>query len=243
MALTIAKRVVAAPSTHRFTRWVPQAALYTISNTGANPSISVVYDSTSSTAPISVSGGSSLMQVNHAYQFGGSMRFRLGDLPGLSDFTNLFDYYRIEQVDVEISCLKNSAAGTSQPSGYQNGDNVMPTIMYAPDFDDDVIPVGASDLTERQKTKSWTFRGDGKPLKFSIQPRPTALVYKEDGTTIGYMTGTAGNWVDCNNVSVPHYGVKFWLEDVWANTNTTGTTADTQFKIKMKYHVSCKDPR
>lgn len=170
--------------------------------------------------------------VANTYQVGGSCFWTLNDVPSVTDFTALFDQYRIDQVDIEISQVQNAASAGNPASQ-------MATIYYCPDYDDADIPASASVLLQKQRCKKWTFRGDGKPLRISVQPRVSMPVYR-DGVTNAYAPASQSTFIDAKNVDVQYYGMKFWIENMYGSAALL--TGETHFKWNVKYHLSFKDP-
>jgi len=224
-----------ASTVHRFTRWGPKLAVTNYDYGGGVTEFQVLSDDGGTSIPLSV--GNTTVDTTAPgtgqYKFGGAMEFKLTDVPSTSDFTNLFDRYEIEQVDIEINNVHNSSTGT-------NGNTAMPVITYVPDFDDSAIPANASVISQYQRAKTWTFRGDGKPLKISLKPRVQVPVY-QSGMTSAYSAGAAGTKVDLAYSAVPHYGLKLWLENCYSGT--TPVVGQTNLTFKVKYHLKFLDPR
>lgn len=236
MALTSVRSIPRDPLKYKFTRWGSTNTVYTSSQSGIAPQVFTAVDDGATTQIISLSAPSTMPGVNVNSQFGAALRFMITDLSAYTEFGALFDHYHIDQVDVEISYLKNTSS-QGLTTG-QSASSAMPTVMYCPDFDDNDVPSNPAELAQRSRTKQWTFRGDGQPLRFSIQPRQAALMYREGGSTIAYGVGGAVQPVDWNYTDIPFYGAKLWFQDVYANTSINGVTGDSSFRIKCKYHLS-----
>lgn len=190
-------------------------------------------DDNTVTIPLSIGSPTADTTANATqYKLGGSMQWTIADVPSSSEFTTLFDRYEIEQVDVEVNCTQNSAT-----VGIVNS---MPTITYVPDFDDATVPANPSTISQYQRAKTWTFRGDGKPLKFSVKPRVQVPVYRT-GVTFAYQAGGPHTLVDLGNTDVPHYGLKFFLENLLSGTSPI--QGETNITFKCKYHFKFLDPR
>lgn len=230
----VARAVRSAPNVHKFMRWGP--ALDFVSGTsGGVPVININPDSGGTSVSLAVGlPAADTSGVPSNYQVGAAMAFKVTDVPNYTDFTALFDQYRLDQVDIEISNLHNNAdAGTAV--------TLMPSVTYCPDFDDGAVPSNSALLSQRQRTKQWTFRGNGQPLKFSVRPRTAAFVYKPSGTTIGYAVGTENTYVNVANNDVPYYGVKLWFSDMYIS-GTGSNVGETHLRVKCRYHFSMKDP-
>jgi hypothetical protein len=232
------RRSIAAPrNVTKFLRWTATQDLVTF-DSGTYLGLANNVDNPSVTIPLQVTGGAmsaTTSGVANNYICGGAMQFRITDVPNYTDFTNLFDQYRIDQVDIEISNIFNTASVGNTLAG-----TVMPSIMYAPDFDDAVIPTTAASLMDRQRAKQWTFRGSGNPLRFSVKPRLANLTYRTGGTTVGYTVAPDSTWINQSFTDVPYYGCKIWFSDLFQQSSQP--TGQTHLRVKMRYHISCKDP-
>lgn len=225
-----------APFSHKFTRYTALSDLVSAFS-GGNPILDQTFDSSATTSCLYGFSGTSMTAdstgIGNSYQGGGAFQFQLSDLPNYTDYTTLFDSYKIDQVDMEISQVQNAASAGNPASQ-------MCTIYYATDYDDATVPTQALTLIERQRCKKWTFRGDGTPLRISLQPRLLQPIY-QDGVTNAYGTASQNTWVDQLNISAAYYGMKFWIENMYMNSSS-GQRGETHFKIRVKYHISCKDP-
>lgn len=219
--------LVRSPPVHRFSRWTGEG-IYQLAVNGAGGNLN--WDSGTATFPVAIN--TPVTDIPYGFncmQFAGACQFTLKDLPDYTDFTSLFDRYEIEQVDMEINCIYNSAsAGTAT--------QVMPTITYVPDFDDSVFPASPADISQYQRAKTWTFRGNGHPLKVSIKPRVSIPV---DASAAAFAPGPTSTMLSVANAAVPYYGFKFWVRGV--AFSTVNPTSSLSFKCK--YHLKLQDPK
>lgn len=236
MALSGMKTGVSNPSSvHRFTRWAASIVV-DLQNSGAVPVPRSSNSDAGTTNPITVGGATTTnTPAGTGESFGGNIKFMIDDLPGATDFTSLFDHYTIEQVDIEVNCLQNTAA-----VNVTNADNVMPSITYVPDFDDSAVPTTGASIREYQRARTHTFRGSGKPLKFSIKPRTAVAVYRT-AISSAYAAGAEGTALNLSYTDVPHYGIKFWVDNMAFDLTNPYTACDLQFR--MKYHLKFQDPK
>lgn len=161
------------------------------------------------------------------YQFGAALNFKLDNVQSASDFTNLYDQYRIDKVSVKIIPLSSEA--TAQSSGY------LLVLYWCPDFDDSIRPTAESDLRQKQGVK--TLRLD-KPRTITIN-KPKALVSAPiTGTTVSAIQ--SNGWINCTESLVIHNGLKMWFKNV--DLRSTATT-QTAFRFELMYHLSFKAPQ
>lgn len=222
-------------SIHRFTRWCSTINVGLTSLGGGVANVSAVVLDGGTTNPINV-GALATTFGSSNFSFGGTAQFSLGNVPSSTDFSTLFDHYTLEQVDVEIDCLQNTTAAL--PGTLVE----MPSIMYVPDFDDAALPSSGSQINEYQRARTWTFRGDGKPLKFSIKPRTAIQVFRSAVTT-AYAAGAEGTPLNIGYTDVPHYGFKFWVDNMALLPTVTSAFDSPVLRVKMKYHMKFQDPK
>jgi hypothetical protein len=142
--------------------------------------------------------------------------FKLSDLPGYSEFTNLFDAYRINWVELMfIPDFMNS-----QANSYVNN-HVMVTCA---DYDDASVPANEAEL---QQHENCVTRNALKDFKVRIQPRAAQAMFGA-GAFTSYAESKAGKWIDCASPAVEHYGYKAVIR----------TVAGTAFNIKVTARVN-----
>lgn len=165
------------------------------------------------------------------YQFGASLQFRLENVQSFTDFTALYDQYKIKGVKITLIPLSDSS--TSQSSGF------LPTLYWARDNDDGgAAPVAESDLRQRQDCK--TMRLTGPRSMYISNPKVTTDVEVQGaGVTLASKIESAG-WMDCNDSNVMHNGLKMWFKnvDLRASPNTI-----TAFRFDVVYYLAFRNPQ
>lgn len=149
--------------------------------------------------------------------------FRLSQVPDYSEFTNLFDQYRI--LKAKVTFLPSFNAGDAL-GGATTTFFPIPYFTYATDSDNADAPHSQAALMEYGNAR--TVRLD-KPVTVTITPRVAQSVYKA-GATNGYAEGKAGQWIDCETPDVQHYGLK------WCIPHTAGSAASP---TELAYGWSC----
>lgn len=159
---------------------------------------------------------------------GQSFVFRLSDLIQATEFTRLFDSYRINAVKVTMAPLTNSAL-TANPS-YK--------LMTAIDLDDNATPT-VNQMLQRSNVKIKTVTAGGNnPQVFStfLRPRYLTQLY-ETGASTGYGQGSRKQWLDTLDPTIPHYGLKVaWDTD-------PVLAADILWQFYFTYYVEFKSLR
>lgn len=148
----------------------------------------------------------------------------LDQLPGYTEYTSLFDQYRIKKVDVLIQTKNPIGSG---PFGYS-----PVRIMGTPDFDDSTPASTESDIQQYQNLQVWRPNTD---KKFTIIPRIAKAAYS--GAFTSYSNDPAG-WLDVASPSVRHYGLKVLI------TADTGSGDDTcRFNVISRVYLEFKSQR
>lgn len=162
-----------------------------------------------------------------------NFEWTFNQLQGYTDFTGLYDQYRITKVVIKILLTNNPDAGTLINATGANTTNWYPKLWYIPDYDG-----GSSEdlnsIRERQGVKCKILRPNST---FTIVVRPKILVQTyRTITTTGY--GPKSMYIDVNASDVPHYGLK----GVWDLQNLT-PLSPFRVNIETKFHFTCKNVR
>lgn len=139
-----------------------------------------------------------------------------------SEFTNLFDFYKLHSVDFYINPAFNvSDASTS--TGY------LPTMYWFYDNNDASTPTLA-EIVQRMNVKS---RRMDKPIHIRVYPSLQNEVYN---TAISSAYTQLGRrWINSTNAAVPHYGLKYAI---------VGQPEDSMaFDVKVRWNFYCKNPK
>lgn len=149
----------------------------------------------------------------------GGVYFRLVDVPSATDFTNLFDMYRIDKVQIRFMPRANSAeAGTNQG---------LIKLFTAIDYDDITAPTSLAEILQYQTCK---VTSSNRITTLTLKPKFASEVYQSAVST-GY--GARNGWLDCSNTAIQHYGVKWALQQLPAGSQS--------FDLHVKYFLSFKN--
>lgn len=125
--------------------------------------------------------------------------FRLTDLPDNSEFTALYDQYRVDKMVVHIipNCDIFNSAATPQDTG---------TLLTAVDFDG-----GATGLTLNQfmSYESCEMTEHGKSKKITIKPRGELAAIDSGSSTVSAAMAPDNMWWDCSNTLLKFNGVRY----------------------------------
>lgn len=141
-----------------------------------------------------------------------SYNFKLSDLPNYTEFSALFDFYRIDKVivkffpQVTVGNLGNNLTSTSVLSK-------VPRIVSVIDYDDSTALTNLNDAYQYQNMKQGLMTRQHNRV---ITPKVSTTVYKT-AITSGYSVPKTGMWIDCTDADVPHYGLKIGIEQSGIN--------------------------
>lgn len=124
--------------------------------------------------------------------------FCLSDVPDYTEFTELFEYYRITGVRIRYTFN-----GTNATLPIGNSYAFMPTIMYAADTNDST-PETRNDLMQHNGV---SFKTLNRPGNVFVKPRTQVMMYEGVAGT-GYAEGSM-KWINTSDPNVPHYGWKY----------------------------------
>lgn len=163
--------------------------------------------------------------------------FQFQDITNNSEFTQLFDRYKLYGVSFKIFPYTNDPnTGSASAVG---GINVL--IHSAYDKDDSSPPTaneaGIDVLRQYPSYRVQNMAGKRCFKKFIKLSSLTSEV-NSAGTYQGNRVVKAG-WTDCANITVPHYGLKMIME-FFSSSNVEVHYA---MKFEIKYYFCCADPR
>lgn len=163
--------------------------------------------------------------------------FRFQDLINYSEFSNLYDRYRIMGVTLRFQLINNPDANTEiGTTSIGNAANFFPKMWYIRDYDD-----GNTENLDAFRQRAGVRYKILKPnseLRISVRPAVLTQQYASAIST-GY-TPKWKQWIDMDNPSIPHYGVKCVID-----TNGVVPTSDHPFYVRAeaRFTFQCKDVR
>lgn len=131
----------------------------------------------------------------------GALNFQLTNFPDATEFTSLFDQYRIVQITVEFLSLTT-------------GPYVSPLTSII-DYDDSNAVASLNELLEYQTAMTTTA---GANHTRTLTPHVTSAVYS--GAFTSFAVAPNSLWIDCANANVQYYGLKYYFPALSGGTNT-----------------------
>lgn len=163
------------------------------------------------------------LQNNGAY-------FALNSLTNYTEFTSLFDVYRIRKVVVTFICDRSTAlVGAAAVAG-----SITPNLWVCSDYDDATPFATEGDWSQVEGAK---YKQLDKPVTWTVYPRVAAAVY--GGAFTSY--GNTNMWVDLGSPGVQWYGIK-WAYDMY-HAAGAGTVNLSHINIHFNLFIDCKGVR
>lgn len=147
--------------------------------------------------------------------------FQLNEIPNYTEFTALYDQYRISKVVYKLI----PRASQALPSNPNQG-----TLFSVIDYTDSNPLTSADQANEYASVKRT--RGF-KTHSRVIRPKLNVPLY-ETGAPLTFGYGVRSGWVNCADPAVHHYGLKFWYENPAAG-------AELVFDEYITYYVKFKN--
>jgi len=152
-----------------------------------------------------------------------AFQFVLQDIPDSSQFTSIFDQYRLTRVDVRVIPMTQHALPA--------GSSAISMCWVATDFDDSAAP---SSVAQVQNYSNALAISPGSGTMFSFKPMIETAVQQSGGAIVA--GGVAEPWLNCSQPNIPHFGVKV------AITQSTSTNVNYWYII-FRYHVAFRSAR
>jgi len=169
--------------------------------------------------PFSITG-------NAAYNpYGYGQTFSLDQLVNNSEFTALFDFYRITHVQVKFFFEHDPGAQSAAAAFW-------PKLYTVIDHDDSNAMTTLNEAREHGRCQVRVLNPN-RPTIINIKPSCLTEVYRSAITT-SYIPKYR-QWIDMAAPNVPHYGLKFMVD------NFTNTNYSLRQEVKMWFE--CKDTR
>lgn len=157
----------------------------------------------------------------------------LTNIPNVTEFTNLFDQYKIDKVTHKIMpystmSVGNNAAGTTAPAVI---------VHWVLDHDEATIPVsgetGIAELEQYPGYRKKNINSTPNGITISYRPRAAQAVYQ--GAFTAYAEVPKNTWMNCSNSTIQYYGLKMVIEGLQgAVASYTGFRFETTYDISFK---------
>jgi len=176
---------------------------------------------------------------------------QLQDIPNYTELTSLFDMYRINGFLFKLKPRQNTlhyqtaaavnSGGTIQGNTDFGGTNLFGTSNFGTtetctviDYDDDTNPVNLAEIMQYANFRAT--RGFKTHTRY-VKPR-----IKIDPTGAGVLM--TRRWIDCDNTSLKHYGIKGTIANVPSITPSGTSDHPVMFyDLELVIYVSFKNTK
>lgn len=159
----------------------------------------------------------------------GSAYYSLSSVNGYTDFTALYDRYRI--VAVKTTFVWNNNSGSI---AYPQAFNSFPVIHTLVDYNDATAPTSVNALLENSRTKSFAFSNSRNIVNVYFKPKPLVMLWNQAAGT-QQAAGVGDNtFKDVIHSNISHYGIKWCIENLGEKNEIT---------VYHTYYLAFKDAK
>lgn len=148
--------------------------------------------------------------------FGFSYNFQLSQFPNYTQYTAIYQWYKILWVKLHFYPLNNSHPSLiegdatnpikgSVNTGTAPWSSLAPQLIVAPDHQSEALFGSEGEAMEHDGAIHHVFN-DGNEFSVYLSPKPTGLVGSA-GSEVTYLT-PAAKWITTSSATVPHYGLR-----------------------------------
>lgn len=163
---------------------------------------------------------------------GWAFTFLLSALPNHTEFTNLYDQYKIECVEVIWELIPTVEIGTAAVATM-----ACPVILAWQDNDDGSTPATLNEVNQIAKMERLQLSVANPAVKRSVLPWVQAGT---PGAPANVGLSIRAPYIDCSQDGVQHYSIKFWVKNF---TTTTVSLNGLGINLAFRYHLSMRNPR
>lgn len=160
----------------------------------------------------------------------GALTFNLAALPNYTEFTSLFDEYRILGILVEFHPGVDS---WSAEPGVTLTSMALPQVRTVIDHTEDGVPSSFNDMYQYANCKMT--RGTRIHKRFL---RPNVLSQAFESTVSTAYSPKYKQWITTDDATTPHYGLKYGIDALpSASLGTLG------YRVYVTYYFQCKSTK
>lgn len=162
----------------------------------------------------------------------GCTSFSLNDVMNPSDFTNLFDRYKINRIKLTFYWMLNNSSNQAPSAttyGTSQGQLTAPMISIIKNRYDTEHATTQNMFQENSQTVSFRLAPMGKKT-YSFKPNILAEAYRTS-TSSSYQP-KYDVWLDASDHTVPHYGLDIGIDKI--NTYQGNIAYDVEMCLSMK---------
>lgn len=151
-----------------------------------------------------------------------STTFALDQVRNYGEFTSLFDHYKINKVQLKFFLKTDPGASAAASAMY-------PRLWWCIDHDDNSLE-NIDSLRERGNSRNAALL-PSRPIVINIKPSTLNMLY--NGVASTAYAPVYNRWLDATYPSMPHYGLKYAIDD--ALGQTWKVQIEAKFFLAFKY--------
>jgi len=159
-----------------------------------------------------------------------SYEFRLSNLVNVSDFSNLYDMYKINKIQLMLEPVWQSNGSFNLNLNIQSR-----KIRVVHDYNSNNVLANEDDYLEYSNCKSYS---PLRLIKITLYPKINNKVEGNLGTDAYTSINSNKVWLDMGATNVPHQGIKIFIPEDISNVEQVPL-----FKVRAKYWISCKNSK
>lgn len=153
--------------------------------------------------------------------------FKLDNVVNPSDFTNLYDQYRINKVVLYLERSRNSS---DTASGYP----INRKISVVHDYNDNNLLTQEDDYLEYSNCKRYNVLGNGA-IKITLYPKINNIIENVGGSSNAFTSMSSNRvWLNIAEDEVPHFGLKVFVPPYISEEGQLVFTVRAKFYLSMK---------
>lgn len=162
--------------------------------------------------------------------------FAFAALPSVSDFTSLYDQFKITGIKHTIMLRSTNLSGLeTNNSSYHPG---MPYMYWVVDRDDNSAPLTLDELREYSAAKMFQF--DTGRRTWSVYFKPNTLAAVDYLGSPNSRSIMFNKWIDMSNTGTQYYGLKIGIK---MPVNGIISLPKAYFDVETTYYFTCRQAR
>lgn len=157
-------------------------------------------------------------------------QFNLTNVVNSSDFTNLYDMYRINKILIYLEPVYNNSDRINGP--------INRKIRVVHDYNDATPLTQEDDYLEYSNCKSYNSVTD-KTVKIVLYPKINNIVENAGGVASAFTSVSSNKvWLNMDTPLVPHFGIK-----VFVPVGISTPEGSLIYKVRVKFDISLKNSK
>lgn len=183
---------------------------------------STVYSYKRMTAGEQIAGNASHLPYVGSLSSG---KIQLNNVINVSDFSNLYDQYRINYVVAKFWLKIDPSAQAAATASF-------PKMYWYRDYDDAAPPSSLNEIRENQKSRVAVMHPN-RPVVIKFRPNSLQLLWGNAVTT--QYKPAFKQWMDMQATTAQHFGIKYAIDDL--------TNLNYRVDIETTLYFQCRQAR